>query len=67
MNKRMRNARMITFLIAGAAVTYYLLSRSGSMESTVSNIVTALGRFSRGIIILNLDILFSVLPIQRLA
>lgn len=35
---------MITFLVAGAAVTYYLLSRSGSMESTVSNIVTALGR-----------------------
>lgn len=44
MTKRMRNARMIAVLIAGAALTYYLLSRSGSAESTISNIFSALGK-----------------------
>ncbi|MCK5785497.1 MAG: flippase-like domain-containing protein [Candidatus Sabulitectum sp.] len=42
MTKHMRYARMIVFLIAGAVLTYYLLSLSGSVRSTVSNIFSAL-------------------------
>ena len=44
MTKHMRNARMIAFLVVGALLTYYLLSKSGSMESTVTNIFNALGK-----------------------
>lgn len=42
MTKRLKNARVLLFLIAGAMLTFYLLSRSGSLEATISNIVLAL-------------------------
>ena len=38
----MRYARTTVFLVAGAVLTYYLLSLSGSVQSTVSNIFSAL-------------------------
>ncbi len=42
MTKRVKNARVVLFLVAGGLLTYYLLSRSGSLEVTVSNIFLAL-------------------------
>lgn len=42
MTKRVKNARVVLFLIVGALLTYYLLSRSGSLEITVHNIFAAL-------------------------
>ncbi len=44
MKKRLLNARTIIFLVAGALITYFLLSESGSMESTMVNIFNALGQ-----------------------
>ncbi len=64
MTKRMRNARMIAFLIAGALLTYYLLSKSGSAESTVSNIFSALGKADPMWLIVSL-LLFAVTQLLR--
>lgn len=43
MSKGVRTARLIVFLLAGATLTYYLLTRSGSAASTVDSILTAVG------------------------
>lgn len=43
MSKGAKTARLVVFLIAGAALTYYLLSRSGSAASTVRSITGAVG------------------------
>lgn len=42
MSKRSGAARLIVFLVAGAALTYYLLSRSGSVAATVRGIMDSL-------------------------
>jgi len=42
LSKGVRTARLIAFLLAGAALTYYLLSRSGSAASTVESINDAI-------------------------
>lgn len=60
----MRNARMISLLIVGVLVTYYLLSRSGSMESTVTNIFTALVKADSLWLLVAL-VLFSVTQLVR--
>jgi uncharacterized protein (TIRG00374 family) len=44
LTKGFHYARTIAFLIAGARLTYYLLSRSGSLGSTVSVIFSSLGK-----------------------
>lgn len=44
MTKRMRNARMIAFLITGIALTYFLLMQSGSLKQSVSRILAAAGK-----------------------
>lgn len=43
MSKGLNTARLVLFLIAGAALTYYLLSLSGSPGETVKGIAKALG------------------------
>ncbi len=43
MSKGIRTARLMAFLLAGAALTYYLLSRSGSAASTMKSIADAVG------------------------
>lgn len=64
MTKRMRSARTIALLIVGMLVTYYLLSRSGSMGSTVTNIFTALGKADSLWLLISLA-LFSVTQLIR--
>ncbi|MCK5131435.1 MAG: flippase-like domain-containing protein [Candidatus Sabulitectum sp.] len=64
MTKHGRNARMIALLIVGALLTYYLLSRSGSLESTVSNIFTALGRADTLWLLISL-LLFAITQLLR--
>lgn len=64
MTKRMRSARLIAVLIAGAVFTYILLSQSGSMRSTITNILTALVRADRFWLLVAL-VLFSVTQFLR--
>ena len=64
MNKRMRNARTVAFLLTGALLTYYLLSRSGSLETTVGNIAGALQKADPLWLILSL-LLFSLTQLLR--
>lgn len=44
--KGIKIARVALFLVAGAALTYYLLSRPGSVEETAANIFNILGNCS---------------------
>lgn len=64
MNKRMRSARTVAFLVTGALLTYYLLSRSGSLETTVGNIAGALQKADPSWLILAF-LLFSVTQLLR--
>lgn len=64
MTKHRPSARMIALLIVGALVTYFLLSRSGSLESTVSNIFTALGRANTLWLLISL-LLFAITQLLR--
>ncbi|MCP4646382.1 MAG: flippase-like domain-containing protein [bacterium] len=64
MNNRMLNARTIVLLIIGALLTYYLLSSSGSLESTIGNISGALVRADSVWLLISL-LLFAVTQLIR--
>jgi len=64
LTKRMRSARLIAVLVAGAVFTYILLVQSGSMRSTITNILTALGRADSFWLLVSL-VLFSVTQLLR--
>ena len=46
LSKGIKTARLALFLVAGIALTYYMLSRSGSVAETASNIFNILGNCS---------------------